>query len=551
MQIDDNKKSRSTLKSYFIKNAIPTETQFSQLMDSVLNQRDDGLVKAPGDPLSIEAVGDDVSFKRALNFYLSFADPDPAWSIVMRPRANPAAAATASLGWSLNDAAGVSRLCVDAATGNVGVGTTKPADKLTVEGRVRAGALSIGPWPANAGYVFLGSNLLNQADAGNYALLQGATSEPGVTYVNSPTRVGLRVANVDKLTVAADGVSVNGSVKVGGSDLYFTETGHTHTGFGNTIGFAAIENASDYEALMILGRSMPQRGGGFSRRVKVWDHLEVNGALVVKGPTEFVGDLEIRGKHALRGDDPWLRLNQDKQFTAGTHTPGLFAPQSLNVGGMNGWGNPGDNNAWIVGNLSVGTAQLNKARVQIEGDLFVSGRIGSMGKGPAPLTGGWGGGLRTWDVEVEATLWARNAVQTGPRDLAEIFFSEDALEAGDVVGLAEEGDGVGLARASEGSRVIGIVSSEPGFLLGSLHNREDLPDDGRTGHPIALTGCVPCKVSDEGGPIRRGDLITPASRPGYAMRAPEGGHAAGTVVGKALQAHDEGDGVIEVFVMLR
>lgn len=66
---------------------------------------------------------------------------------------------------------------------------------------------------------------------------------------------------------------------------------------------------------------------------------------------EVNGDIAISGKHAFRGNDPWLRLNQDGAFTAGVHTPGVFAPGSLNVGGVGGWGNPGGGNVWIAGSV--------------------------------------------------------------------------------------------------------------------------------------------------------------------------------------------------------
>src|SRR5690349_8322545 len=110
MNIEDGKKSRAALKSYFVRNAIPTEGQFAQLIDTALNQRDDGLVKPAGDPLSIEAVGDDTGFKKALNFYTRFADADPAWTVSLRPRADPADPTSGRPGLSINDAAGNSRL---------------------------------------------------------------------------------------------------------------------------------------------------------------------------------------------------------------------------------------------------------------------------------------------------------------------------------------------------------------------------------------------------------------------------------------------------------
>src|SRR3954447_18821339 len=137
MNIDDAKKSRATLKSYFVKNAIPTEQQFAQLMDSALNQRDDGLVKVSGDPLSIEAAGDDSSFKKALNFYNHLSDADPAWTVSLRPRANPANPNTGRPGWSISDAAGSSKLTIDAANGRVGIGTVAPGEALEVNGRIK------------------------------------------------------------------------------------------------------------------------------------------------------------------------------------------------------------------------------------------------------------------------------------------------------------------------------------------------------------------------------------------------------------------------------
>ncbi len=526
MQIDENKRPRSALKTYFAKNAIPTEGQFAQLIDSLINQRDDGVVKNAGDPLSIEATGDDVGLKRAVNFYRSFADADPAWTISLKPRSKPADPNTGRFGWSVGDAAGNSRLCIDQANGNVGVGTIAPAEKLEVSGRVRAGAVTIGPWPANpAAYSFFGSSALDQGDQRNYALLQSNDAN-GYTFLNSPTKVLLRIGNGDRLTIDKDNVTVLGSLSIAGSDLYFTETNHQHTGIGNTFGYAAIENAANYGALMILGRSIPS-GGGYQRVVKLWDLLEVNGTFSLRG------DMSIHGKHALRGSDTWLRLNQDGAFPSGTHTPGLFAPMSLNVGGHRGWeANPGNGSVFVAG------------------DLLVKGRIGAMDYGPGPRTSGWGGGMRTWDLEVEATAWCRNAWQTGARDLAETYYSDDALEIGDVVGLTDEGDGIAATSQSCDPRVIGIVSKEPGVLLGSLHEPDEEDADKRTAHPVALLGCTPCKVTDEGGPIRRGDLLTPAPTPGHAMRA-AGDQVPGTIIGKALEAHDDGSGVIEVFVMLR
>lgn len=74
-------------------------------------------------------------------------------------------------------------------------------------------------------------------------------------------------------------LDVRGDIRAGNSDLYFTKTDHAHTGIGNTAGWAAIENAADYNALMILGRAGTSKG----RNVRLWDYLQVNGSMDITG----------------------------------------------------------------------------------------------------------------------------------------------------------------------------------------------------------------------------------------------------------------------------
>ena len=67
---------------------------------------------------------------------------------------------------------------------------------------------------------------------------------------------------------------------------------------------------------------------------------------------------------------------------------------------------------------------------------------------------------------------------------------------------------------------------------------------------LALAGRVPVKVGGEGGPIRIGDFLVASPTPGRAMRV-LAQPALGTVVGKALRGFDQGQGTIEMPVMLR
>ena len=135
MKID--KTGRDTLKSYFVKNAVPTASNFEDLINAGINQREDGIAKLPGEPLSLQADGDDASQKKLLNLYRNFNDLAPAWALALNPRANPADPASANAGFSIGDANGVSRLFIDQASGRLGVGTVKPAVQLDVAGVVR------------------------------------------------------------------------------------------------------------------------------------------------------------------------------------------------------------------------------------------------------------------------------------------------------------------------------------------------------------------------------------------------------------------------------
>ncbi|GLH76294.1 hypothetical protein SSBR45G_12020 [Bradyrhizobium sp. SSBR45G] len=255
MNIDDNKKSRAALKSYFVKNAIPTEQQFSQLIDSVLNQRDDGVIKpGSGEPLSIEAVGD---FEKALNFYMQITDASPAWTLSLRPRSNPADPQTGKPGLSFNDPNGVSRLAINAATGSVGIGVVTPTEALEVNGRIKATQLVIGPWPANPSqYGFVGVTSLDQTQGQNYALLQSSSgADLGTTYLNSPVAVRLRIKNADRMVVTTNGnvgigtatpanlLEVAGVAKFGSLGIGPWPTGGNYMHFGvTTLNQAAAGN---------------------------------------------------------------------------------------------------------------------------------------------------------------------------------------------------------------------------------------------------------------------------------------------------------------------
>ncbi|MFZ1654596.1 MAG: hypothetical protein WAT84_02085 [Candidatus Moraniibacteriota bacterium] len=115
---------------------------------------------------------------------------------------------------------------------------------------------------------------------------------------------------------------------------------------------------------------------------------------------------------------------------------------------------------------------------------------------------------------------------TGGADLAERYYSNEPLQAGEVVSIDKSLSAGVKKTASRYQRdTLGIVSTEPGLILGA---------EAENGYPIALVGRVPVKVTNENGPIYAGDRVTAASRPGHAMLATQAGRVIGQALGDAV-----------------
>lgn len=131
----------------------------------------------------------------------------------------------------------------------------------------------------------------------------------------------------------------------------------------------------------------------------------------------------------------------------------------------------------------------------------------------------------------------------GGADVAEYIVVSEAVEPGDVVELDPHNPRQYRKAQSAYSRLIaGVISTRPGVILGVRGQSEGQA-------LLALVGRVPVKATTENGPIRPGDLLTSASKPGYAMRCENAQRCEGAIMGKALESLDEGEGVILMFVM--
>ena len=101
--------------------------------------------------------------------------------------------------------------------------------------------------------------------------------------------------------------------------------------------------------------------------------------------------------------------------------------------------------------------------------------------------------------------------------------------------------------SANGGRLLGIVSTNPGLILGGADVGDSGLYDSSGKRLVALAGRVATKVSVENGPIARGDKLTFSNTPGVAVKAV----TEGPTVGIALEDFGGvGTGSIEVFVEL-
>lgn len=149
------------------------------------------------------------------------------------------------------------------------------------------------------------------------------------------------------------------------------------------------------------------------------------------------------------------------------------------------------------------------------------------------------------DAKIDGNIFASSTVigtPGAPGDLAERvdIALDHSTEPGDVMVVdPRETDQYKLSEKPYEQAVAGVISTNPSIVVGN----------GKTDHTaqMALTGRLPVKVTDENGPISRGDLLVSASKIGHAMKYdPENddGVRVVGVIGMALENFEHGSGKI-------
>jgi len=425
----------------------------------------------------------------------------------------------------------------NANTGNVGVGTAAPAEKLHVPVRARFGNLLVGESrPAGvepSGETVESFGHLVLASTSGYDIKFGHTGAPPLMTLNSAGNLGVGTAS--------PGVKL-----------------HVN---GTTLSGITAGTPGDYIARSLVVTTRPLNDGvadiGFDT------NSTYRGAFDFTGST---GNLQWWINSGGGWSSP-LTITGGGNIGAGTASPAVkFQVNGTTLSGISA-GTPGDYNAR---SLIVTTRPINDGIADIgfdtnstyRGALDFAGSTGNLqwwtnsGGGwmnPLTITGGGNVGVGTaaptTKLHVDGDIRVDGNINAKYQDVAEWVPSTQKLSAGTVVVLDPELPNHVLAStAPYDTAVAGVISERPGLSLGEAGEGKAL---------VATTGRVKVRVDATRAAIKIGDLLVTSDVAGVAMKSEPvvvGGrrtHAPGTIIGKALEPFASGTGEILVLLSLQ
>ncbi len=391
-------------------------------------------------------------------------------------------------------------------TGNVGVGGTATFNN-PLSGFYSFGNVGVGA-----------SLTVNSAGVFNSSLSVFGNSQISTLTASGNTGIGGSLTTTG-LNVASGGLRVNGF-----SDL----TGNVGVGSSLTVSSAGVFNSS----LFVLGNS--QISTLTASTINTSGNVGVGASLTTTGLAYATGGFRANGYSDLTGN---VGVGSSLTVTSLTTLNTVRVTNISRLTGNVGIGNNADtslNNLQVSGTVGIGTSNTPGSY-----KLDVAGLVRATGyNGTCTTT------LPTQGVGCN-------------QDVAEIYASSETVEPGDVLALDTGLDkGVKKSNGAYDNKLMGIVSSAPGLLLGINGEQvalggeaNDYPKKADPKLPaVALTGKVPTKVSSENGTIEIGDYLTSSSVAGVAMKASK----PGPTVGKALESYSDTDpthiGKIFVFI---
>jgi hypothetical protein len=466
------------------------------------------------------------------------------------------------------------------AAGNVGVGTTSPAYRFDVQG----GALN-----ASGGLCMAGDCKTSWAQVGGGSSSQWTTSGTNIFYNSGNVGIGTSSPNsrlhvsgsgnqgftLQSLTAAAEtdfisNASGGGSWGIGTGwatagvgKLYVYDNNAGATRFLiDTNGNVGIGNTNPNDKLDVAGNIRISSGYYLST---VGGNLKLNADSA--NDVEFYQNGVVKagvydGSVGIGTTSPGNLLQVN---SAAAPASGQFRLSANNAGSLSGIAySPNNvalgfdvdytNGAWIAREASV--AWLYKTSSK----FFIQGSAGnSVGGGAAANSylavdlsnGNVGIGTTAPETKLHVVgdITVTGNIAAKYQDVAEWVPATHTLPAGTVVVLnPKQSNQVMASLQAYDTRVAGVISERPGIALGESGENKVL---------VATTGRVMVKVNASGGPIQVGDLLVTSDISGVAMKSEPINigavqlHRPGTLIGKALEPLEKGEGEILVLLSLQ
>jgi hypothetical protein len=476
-------------------------------------------------------------------------------------------------------------LFINGANGNVGIGTITPAHKLDIAGSLNAaGGLCIAgdcktswsqvggggttsQWTTSGSNIYFNTgNVAVGTSAGTYRLEVQATSNLIARFGSSAAMhnqvlfdapagynsnltlqhagtpqwyLGNRAANNRFSFIESTGsievfsILQNGSVGIGtitpASKLEVNGTVYSAAAPTNTV-FSGVAGATNANFIGSAGYWALRTATNNSYNLDVYNAGAPLTALTVVqsgnvgvGTTNPQATLHVKGTHGTMQIEPTSTSN--------------YAYLNLGDGSSYGWQIGKDVNAGSIGGAGFYIYEVTTGQQATRLAINKGGNVGIGTTAPSSKLHVVG------DITVSGNINAKY------QDMAEWVPSRQKLTAGTVVVLdPEKANQVMASSIAYDTRVAGVVSAQPGVLLGEAGENKEM---------IATTGRVRIKVDATRAPIRIGDLLVTSDREGYAMKSEPmsvGGrqiHAPGTLLGKALESLEKGTGEILVLLSLQ
>ena len=275
--------------------------------------------------------------------------------------------------------------------------------------------------------------------------------------------------------------------------------------FSNAVELQTILTIQSNTKNVGLGKTNPVQKLDVSGVIK-GTHLELGSPAYI-GFNSYWDGADSRWEYRTQGQSSFIRLNTDGRLQFFTNDENTSAPGDPISGQME--------RVTFLNNGNVGIGiTYPQAKLQVAGNVVIDGNIAAK-----------------------------------YQDLAEWVPASNDIEPGSVVITHPSIPGHVLpSTVAYDTRVAGVVSSTPGIVLG---------EKGDDKVKVATVGRVKVKVNADINPIQIGDLLVSSPDPGVAMKSVAidiNGikmHRPGTLIGKALEPLDSGNGEIMVLLSLQ